>query len=143
MELLLSPEILGAFIMLTMLEIVLGIDHIIFITVLTDRLPKHQQARGRYLGLALAMGLRISPLLSIAWIMSLTATVYEAFGFLVLIGFTLTVEGWGLHVPKGYLYSAMTFAFIIEILNIRASKRKPLRLRKMQLEDFKLMRKPA
>ena len=40
MELLLNPEILGAFIMLTMLEIVLGIDHIIFITVLTDRLPK-------------------------------------------------------------------------------------------------------
>ena len=80
MELLLSPEIWGAFIMLTMLEIVLGIDNIIFITVLTDRLPEHQQARGRYLGLALAMGLRILLLLSIAWIMSLTATVYEAFG---------------------------------------------------------------
>jgi predicted tellurium resistance membrane protein TerC len=59
MELLLSPEIWGAFIMLTMLEIVLGIDNIIFITVLTDRLPDHQRARGRYLGLALAMGLRI------------------------------------------------------------------------------------
>ena len=66
-----------------------------------------------------------------------------ALGFLVLIGFNLTVEGWGVHVPKGYLYSDMTFAYIVEILNIRASKRKPLRLRKMRLGDLMLVRKPA
>ena len=55
-------------------------DNIIFIIVPTDRLPAHQQARGRYLGLARAMGLRILLLLSIAWIMSLTTSVYEALG---------------------------------------------------------------
>ena len=80
MELLLTPEIWGAVIMLTMLEIILGIDNIIFIIVPADRLPAHQQARGRYLGLARAMGLRILLLLSIAWIMSLTTSVYEALG---------------------------------------------------------------
>jgi len=62
---------------LTTLEIVLGIDNIIFISILTGRLPEHQQARGRTLGLALAMGMRILLLLSISWVMGLTAVLFD------------------------------------------------------------------
>lgn len=62
---------------LTALEIVLGIDNIIFISILTGRLPHEQQARGRTIGLALAMGMRILLLLSISWVMGLTAPLFE------------------------------------------------------------------
>jgi predicted tellurium resistance membrane protein TerC len=79
MELLTSPEIWMAFVTLTVLEIVLGIDNIIFISVLTDRLPAEQRARARYLGLALAMAMRILLLLSISCIMTLTADLFTIF----------------------------------------------------------------
>ena len=62
---------------LTLLEIVLGIDNIIFISILTGRLPEHQQARGRTIGLGLAMGMRILLLLSISWVMGLTAVLFD------------------------------------------------------------------
>ncbi len=64
-----------ALLTLTILEIVLGIDNIIFISVLADKLPRHQQTKARTLGLALAMILRILMLLGISWIMSLTTPV--------------------------------------------------------------------
>jgi len=57
---------------LTALEIVLGIDNIVFLSVLTGRLPPEQRARGRRYGLLLAMGMRILLLLSVSWVMSLT-----------------------------------------------------------------------
>jgi predicted tellurium resistance membrane protein TerC len=60
---------------LTLLEIVLGIDNIIFISVLADKLPKEQQNKARTIGLALAMIMRILLLLSISWIMSLTTPI--------------------------------------------------------------------
>ncbi|MEO0557995.1 MAG: TerC family protein [Bacteroidota bacterium] len=62
---------------LTTLEIVLGIDNIIFISILTGKLPEHQQARGRNIGLGLAMGMRILLLLSISWVMGLTAVLFD------------------------------------------------------------------
>ena len=62
---------------LTALEIVLGIDNIIFISILTGRLPEHQQARGRTIGLGLAMGMRILLLLSISWVMGLTDVLFD------------------------------------------------------------------
>ncbi|GAB5536226.1 MAG: TerC family protein [Rubricoccaceae bacterium] len=62
---------------LTTLEIVLGIDNIIFISILTGKLPEHQQARGRTIGLGLAMGMRILLLLSISWVMGLTAVLFD------------------------------------------------------------------
>ena len=80
-EMLTSPEIWAAFAMLAVLEIVLGIDNIIFISVLTARLPKDQQARARFIGLSLAMGLRIALLLSLSWIMGLTDDLFTVFGF--------------------------------------------------------------
>ena len=76
MEWLSNPEIWIAFFTLTALEIVLGIDNIIFISILVSRLPVHQQAKGRFIGLTLAMGTRILLLLSIAWIMRLTNELF-------------------------------------------------------------------
>ena len=76
MEWLSNPEIWVAFLTLTALEIVLGIDNIIFISILVARLPKEQQPKARFFGLALAMGTRILLLLSIAWVMRLTNDLF-------------------------------------------------------------------
>jgi predicted tellurium resistance membrane protein TerC len=236
-----------AFFTLTLLEIVLGIDNIIFISILTGRLPEAQRPRGRYVGLTLAMGMRIALLLSLTWVMKLTADLFVVYGegisgrdlilllggafliakatrevhnslegtvgdehggavvsftsvmvqialidivfsldsvitavglvahvevmiaaivisvfimmaaaggisrfvedhptikmlalaFLLLIGVTLIAEGFGVHVPKGYIYFAMAFSFGVEMLNIRirGSRARPIRLRQSQLAD--------
>jgi predicted tellurium resistance membrane protein TerC len=80
MEWLANPELWVAFLTLTALEIVLGIDNIIFISILVSRLPKEQQPKARFFGLALAMGTRILLLLSISWVMRLTADLFHLFG---------------------------------------------------------------
>ena len=246
-EMLTSPELWAAFATLAVLEIVLGIDNIVFISVLTNRLPEGQRAKARTIGLTLAMALRIALLLSLSWLIGLTADIFTVFGegvswrdiilvvggafliakatrevhnslevedagarrlassgfamvlvqiglvdvvfsldsvitavglvdevpvmvaaivvavlvmmvaagavgdfvernptikmlalsFLVLIGFALVADGLGLHVPKAYIYCAMAFAFGVELLNIRASRRKRMiRLRKAQFGDL-------
>jgi len=75
-----DPQIWMALLTLTALEIVLGIDNIIFIAVLSGRLPEHQQERGRTIGLALAMVSRIVLLFSITLIMKLTAPIFAILG---------------------------------------------------------------
>lgn len=75
-----DTEIWAAFLTLTALEIVLGIDNIIFISILVNRLPKHLQARGRYFGILLAMVTRILLLLSLTWVMRLTDDLFSVFG---------------------------------------------------------------
>jgi predicted tellurium resistance membrane protein TerC len=65
---------------LSLMEIVLGIDNIIFISILAGKLPKEQQARARSLGLVLALGMRLGLLLAISWIMRLTEPLFEIFG---------------------------------------------------------------
>ncbi len=242
-----SPEAWIALLTLTALEIVLGIDNIIFISILVGRLPAHQRKKGRILGLGLAMFTRILLLLSLTWVMRLTAPLFTAFdqeisgrdliliigglfllwkstmeihgslegeeehreagkaskfgavlvqiaildiifsldsvitavglaqdlavmiiavilavivmmfssgsignfvdrhptikmlalSFLVLIGVTLIAEGFDLHIPKGYVYFAMAFSVAVEMLNIRARKKRarPLKLRKPLGED--------
>ncbi|MBC3490711.1 TerC family protein [Pseudomonas taiwanensis] len=80
MEWLTNPELWVAFFTLTALEIVLGIDNIIMIAILVGRMPVHMQAKTRFFGLALAMVTRIMLLLSITWIMRLTADLFEVFG---------------------------------------------------------------
>lgn len=77
MEWLSNPEVWIAFLTLTALEIVLGIDNIIFISILVSRLPPAQQARGRIIGLGLAMVTRIGLLLSITWVMSLGSDLFS------------------------------------------------------------------
>jgi predicted tellurium resistance membrane protein TerC len=247
MELLSDPQVWLAFITLTALEVVLGIDNIIFISILVSRLPKAQQPRGRTIGLALAMGTRILLLLSISWVMGLSKDLFTvlnqgisgrdliliggglfllakstmeihsslegeehehragggnafvsvvtqiaiidivfsldsvitavgmaddvevmiaavvaavlmmmflagpisnfvdrhptikvlALSFLIMIGMALIGEGLGFHIPKGYVYFAMAFSVVVELLNIRMRKRmvaEPVKLRK-KLED--------
>ena len=75
-----SPEALVALATLTLLEVVLGIDNIVFISILSSKLPEKQQPRARLLGLALAMFGRIVLLLSLSWIMRLEATLFEVLG---------------------------------------------------------------
>jgi predicted tellurium resistance membrane protein TerC len=75
-----QPESLIALLTLTVLEIVLGIDNIIFISILSGKLPKEQQSKARLTGLALAMITRILLLFSIVWIMKLTLPLFTALG---------------------------------------------------------------
>jgi predicted tellurium resistance membrane protein TerC len=241
MEWLSSPDAWAALTTLTLLEIVLGIDNIVFISILVGRLPAAQRQRARVIGLALAMGMRILLLLLITWIMRLQATLFSVFmvdvsgrdliliggglfliakatleihealegeddeenvgrsvgftativqigvidivfsldsvitavgmaehisimivaivlavgvmmlsakaigdfvddhptvkmlalSFLVLIGFALVAEGVDLHIPKGYIYFAMAFSVIVEMLNLRLRRRsEPVSLHK-------------
>ncbi|MFZ5514954.1 MAG: TerC family protein [Pseudomonadota bacterium] len=248
MELLLDPAVWMAFLTLTALEIVLGIDNIIFIAILVNRLPEHLRAKARFLGLSLAMITRILLLLSLAWIMRLTEPLFTvlaqeisgrdiiliggglfliwkstmeihaslegadgeeravrgsptffatliqialidivfsfdsvitavglvnqipvmvaaivvavgvmmfaagaisdfvdrhpsikmlALSFLVVIGVVLIAEGFDVHVPKGYIYFAMAFSVIVEMLNIRmrrGMKQEPVKLHKKMEE---------
>jgi predicted tellurium resistance membrane protein TerC len=247
MEFLTDPQVWLAFATLTALEIVLGIDNIIFISILVGRLPASQRARGRTIGLSLAMLTRILLLLSITWVMGLSAELFSVLGrgvsgrdliliggglfllakstmeihhslegeekdehavakatfvsvitqiaiidivfsldsvitavgmadhvevmiaavvvavlvmmfmagpissfvdrhptikmlalsFLILIGMALIGEGFGFHIPKGYIYFAMAFSVIVEILNIQMRKRAPapVKLRKSLEEE--------
>src|SRR5215207_3955091 len=76
----LSPEILIALATLTFLEIVLGVDNIIFISILSGKLPAAQQPKARRIGLLLAMGTRILLLFSLAWVIRLTAPLFTVLG---------------------------------------------------------------
>ena len=92
MQWLTSPEAWVALLSLTALEIVLGVDNIIFISILVARLPGAQRQRARIVGLALAMVMRIALLLSLAWMMRLTDPLFTIQGTdisgrdLILIG---------------------------------------------------------
>jgi predicted tellurium resistance membrane protein TerC len=92
MEWLTDPEVWTALLTLTVLEIVLGIDNIVFISILAAKLPAAKQQLARRVGLGLAMLLRIALLLSITWIMRLTAPLFAVMGHevsgrdLILIG---------------------------------------------------------
>lgn len=242
-EWLASPEAWIALATLTALEIVLGVDNIIFISILVGRLPESQREYARKLGLGLAMMTRLVLLFSITWVMGLTEPWFTVFtyeisgrdvilvggglflvakatheihnslegvierdstqvaaagfgmvlvqialldivfsldsvitavglvdeiaimaiaiilavgvmlmaanaignfvdkhptikilalSFLILVGVTLMVEGFNVHVPKGYIYFAMAFSVTVEMLNIRMRKKKlsPVKLHK-------------
>lgn len=246
MEFLLDPNLWIAFAMLTALEIVLGVDNIIFISILVGRLPAHQRELGRRLGLGFAMATRLLLLFSLSWVMSLNNELFNVAGqsisgrdlvlllgglfllykasheifvevearemggagavaetitpkaasakllwgivgqiavidivfsldsvitavgmvdqlgvmvaaviasvcvmlfaakpigdfvdahpsvkvlalsFLVMVGMALTAEAFDVHIPKGYLYAAMGFSLGVEVLNIRARRKRQL-----------------
>lgn len=234
-----DPQIWIALVTLTSLEIVLGIDNIIFISILASKLPKDQQNKARQVGLGLAMLTRIALLFSLSWIIGLTEPIFSVLGqeisgrdlilllgglfllgkatyeiherlegeeghasakvaasfasviiqillldivfsldsvitavgmvdelwvmitavvvavgimlwaagpvsdfvnrhptvkmlalsFLLLIGFSLVVEGLHQHIPKGYIYFAMGFSVFVELLNLRLrQKSDPVKL---------------
>lgn len=124
-----DTEIWAAFLTLTALEIVLGIDNIIFISILVNRLPKHLQAKGRFFGIMLAMVTRIMLLLSLTWVMRLTHDLFSVFGIgisgrdIILIGGGLfllmksTLEIWhsveGSEDDKPSFKGAASFALIL------------------------------
>jgi len=234
LELLTQPEAWIAFLTLTALELVLGIDNVIFISILVDRLPRERRELARRIGLFLAMFMRIALLLVLAWIVGATAPLFTvlsvdiswrdiiliagglfliwkstkeihhlieggedggaaavaatfgaiilqiilidivfsldsiitavgmvnevaimiaavvvsvalmmlfasaignfvsdhptikmlALAFLLVVGVALIADGLGTHVPKGYIYFAMAFSVIVEMLNIRLRKKK-------------------
>jgi predicted tellurium resistance membrane protein TerC len=240
-ELLTNPEAWVAFLTLTALELVLGIDNVIFISILVDKLPQRQRELGRRIGLFLAMFMRIGLLFLLSWIVGLTEPLFSvldqeisgrdailiggglfllwkstkevhqllegergegsavvratfasvivqiilidivfsldsiitavglvdeiavmvaavvasvglmmvfagtigrfvsahpslkmlALSFLFVIGVVLIADGFGYHVPKGYVYFAMAFSVIVEMLNLRMRKRtrQPVELR--------------
>lgn len=258
MEWITNPEIWISLLTLTVLEIVLGIDNIVFISILSGKLPKEQQSKGRTTGLGLAMITRVLLLLSLNWIMTLTAPLFNmgdwvgvkdaelleklaisgrdliliigglfliykstheiheklegeeeessvkkiysfsgviiqillldivfsldsvitavgmaneiwvmiaaviiavivmmfssaaissfvndhptvkmlALSFLLLIGVSLLAEGFEQHIPKGYIYFAMAFSVLVEVLNLRMKgKNKPISLRQTPYQE--------
>jgi predicted tellurium resistance membrane protein TerC len=96
---LLTSDNLLALATLSLMEIVLGIDNIVFLAILTDKLPLHQQPLARRLGLGLALGMRIALLLAITWVMGLTAPLFGLAGHrftgrgLILLGGGLFLIG--------------------------------------------------
>jgi predicted tellurium resistance membrane protein TerC len=132
MEWLVSPEAWIALATLTALEIVLGVDNIIFISILVGRLPPHERQRGRVIGLGLAMFTRIALLLSLAWMMRLTSPLFAVLGHevsgrdLILLGGGLfllakavteihnALEGAGEHASGGAAQAGF-FATLVQI----------------------------
>ena len=80
MELLSDPQAWIAFATLTVLELVLGIDNIVFISILAGKLEASQQAKARYIGLALALLMRVGLLFSLTWVIGLTAPLFTVLG---------------------------------------------------------------
>ncbi len=253
MEWIASPEAWIALTTLAVLEIVLGIDNIVFISILADKLPKSQQAGARRVGLLLAMATRIALLGTISLIMRLSEPWFDLFGrplsgrdlilvggglflltkstreihhrlegddghgaatkrasygavlvqiaimdmvfsldsvitavglaedfmvmviaivlavivmmaaatpvsrfvndhptvkmlalsFLLLLGMILVAEGFGQHIPKGYIYFAMGFSIFVEALNLRAKAATPVRLRRPRAHPGAEPRRPS
>lgn len=81
MDFLFDPHIWIAFFTLTVLELVLGIDNIIFISILSGKLPESDQPRARFLGLSLALVMRVVLLFSLTWVMGLTAPFFTVYGW--------------------------------------------------------------
>ena len=136
MDWLTDPHAWLALATLTALEIVLGVDNIVFLSILSGRLPAEQQARARTIGLALALVGRVVLLLSLAWIMRLTAPLFALLGEeisgrdLILIGgglFLLVkatheihseIEGGGEHEASGKTATFGSVLFQILLLDI-------------------------
>ena len=118
MELFTDPQAWLSFLTLTVLEIVLGIDNIIFLSVLIDRLPPKQRGSARYLGLGFAMLTRIGLLFSITWLATLRATLFTVFGN-ELSGRDLILTGGGAFLVVKSIQE------IREMLNGESHERKP------------------
>jgi predicted tellurium resistance membrane protein TerC len=119
MEWLADPQAWIALATLTALEIVLGVDNIIFISILVGRLPEHQRNRARIIGLGLAMGTRILLLLSLAWVMTLTAPLITV-SSLEVSGRDLILIGGGLFLLWKSVHEIHNSLEGVEESNLRA-----------------------
>src|SRR5262245_29772296 len=99
-DLISNPSAWLAFGTLTVMEVVLGIDNIVFISVLVSRLPREQADRARRLGIGLALGFRIVLLLLIAWIVALDQDVINVFGIGLSWKDIILIAGGGFLVYK-------------------------------------------
>ena len=133
-ELFSDPAVWASFLTLTVLEIVLGVDNVIFISIVAQKLPEEQRRRARVLGLSLALIMRVALLFSIAWIVGLTAPVIAPFGFelswrdIILVGGGLfllykaateifeEVEGGDLHTAPEEVVKAAFMTVIAQIV---------------------------
>ena len=95
-----DPQIWLSLLTLTVLEIVLGIDNIVFIAVLTQKLPPERQASARRLGIAMALITRLMLLFAIAWVIGLTAPLFELFGHSVSWRDIILIAGGGFLIYK-------------------------------------------
>ena len=133
LELLSDPQMWIAFATLTALELVLGIDNIVFISILVDKLPPAQQARARRIGLFMAMFMRIGLLLVLSWIVGLVAPLFTVAGqeisgrdlILIAGGLFLIYKSTGeihqsLEGEEGVASSAVKATFTAVILQITA-----------------------
>lgn len=134
LELLNDPAVWASFLTLTILEIVLGVDNVIFISIAASKLPEYQRARARFLGLMGALVLRIGLLFSIAWIVGLSTPIATLMGWelswrdLILIGGGLfliykaateifdEVEGEDLHTAEEHVVEAVFMSVIFQIM---------------------------
>jgi predicted tellurium resistance membrane protein TerC len=122
---------------LIVLEIVLGIDNLVFIAILADKLPEHQREKARLIGLGLALGMRLVLLASIAWIVTLTAPLFTVLGaeisgrdlILIFGGLFLLFKGTmelherleGHHGPKeGKIEHAVFWQVLVQIVVLDA-----------------------
>lgn len=83
MEFLVDPQVWIAFFTLSVLELVLGIDNVIFISILSGRVPESQRARARFIGLTLSLVMRVVLLFSLTWVMGLTTPLFAVAGYSV------------------------------------------------------------
>lgn len=131
-----DPAIIASFLSLAALEIVLGIDNVVFLSLVVSRLPREQRKRARQIGLLLALGMRVLMLFGIAWIIGLTEPVISAFGYdfswrdLILLSgglFLLAkgtheihrgIEGHGEEVTAGSAAASSFTSIIIQIVLI-------------------------
>lgn len=81
MDLLLDPTIWASFVTLTLMEVVLGIDNVIFVSIIANKLPERDRALGRTIGLVGALVLRIGLLFAITWLIGLTAVAFQLFDY--------------------------------------------------------------
>lgn len=93
MDLLLDPNVWASFLALSALEIVLGIDNVIFLSIVTQKLPPDQARRARQIGLALALAFRVALLLTIFWIMGLTQPLFSVFGLDISMRDVILIAG--------------------------------------------------
>lgn len=103
MDLLLEPTIWASFLTLTLMEIVLGIDNVIFVSIIANKLPVERRALGRTIGLAGALVMRIALLFAITWLIGLTAVAFEVFGHPVSWRDMILFAGGGFLMAKATL----------------------------------------